>query len=166
MFNMHRRFWGPWTESPFQKGDLKYVILDLLKEEPRHGYDIITVLKERSHGFYQPSPGAVYPTLQLLEEMGYVTAIQSDGKKTYTITDEGRHFLADRADVTESVKRHMKKSWKSENAVEIRETMAEIGRIGRFIGQNFRSIGPDEMRRIRKVIACARTDIEDIVKKP
>ncbi len=165
MFKMHGGPWGPWSESPFQRGDLKYVILDLLREESRHGYDIITVLKERSHGFYAPSPGAVYPTLQLLEEMGFVTSRQSDGKKTYTITDEGRRFLAERSRETESVKRHMRKSWRSEDAAEMRETMAEVGKLGRLIGQNFRSAGPDEMRRIREVVARARNDIEVILRR-
>ena len=164
MFNMNRRFWGPWPESPFQKGDLKYVILGLLKEEPRHGYDIISVLKERSHGFYAPSPGAIYPTLQLLEEMGYVTAAERDGKKIYTITDEGRRFLVERGQFANSVKRHMKDSWGSQNAAEMRETMAEIGSLGRLIGQRFRSLGPDEIRRIREVVAKAHTDIEAILK--
>ena len=96
MFNMNKRFWGPWPESPFQKGDLKYVILGLLDEQPRYGYEIISILKERSHGCYSPSPGAVYPTLQLLEEIGHVTGNQSDGKKTYTITKEGKRFLAEK----------------------------------------------------------------------
>ena len=53
----------------FEKGDLKYVILDLLKDEPSHGYEVIRKLEERSRGFYSPSPGSVYPTLQLLEDM-------------------------------------------------------------------------------------------------
>ncbi len=164
MFNMNKRFWGPWPESPFQKGDLKYVILGLLKESPRHGYEIINILKERSHGFYSPSPGAVYPTLQLLEEMGYVTATQSDGKKTYTITDEGRRFLGERKHQAESVKRHMRDTWSSESAAEMREVMAEIGKLGRLVGQRFRSLSPDEIRRIRDIVARANTDIESMLK--
>ena len=73
----------------FERGHLKYVILDLLKDKPAHGYEIIKALEERFHGFYSPSAGSVYPTLQLLEDMGYVKSSDQDGKKVYTITAEG-----------------------------------------------------------------------------
>src|SRR5262245_30800963 len=77
----------------FEKGDLKSVILQLLKEKPRHGYEVIRALEERFGGFYSPSPGAVYPTLQMLEDLGYTSVVSQDGKKVYTITDEGLKFL-------------------------------------------------------------------------
>ncbi len=80
----------------FEKGDLKYVVLDLLKDKPAHGYEIMRALEERSHGLYSPSAGSVYPTLQLLEDMGYVSSNQQDGKKIYAITDGGRSFLKER----------------------------------------------------------------------
>jgi DNA-binding PadR family transcriptional regulator len=106
---------GSWRESPFQKGDLKYVVLGLLKDKPRYGYEIIRALEERSHGFYTPSPGVVYPTLQMLEEMGYASAEERDGKKVYTITDEGLKFLAERKDQAEEVKCQMKHQANWEN---------------------------------------------------
>ena len=163
MPRMHRMFHGPWHESPFQKGDLKYVILDLIKDKPCHGYEIIRILEERSHGFYAPSPGAVYPTLQLLEEMGYVEAEQHDGKKVYTITDEGRRFLDEREDFAEGIKRHVRDYWGSKNTSEFREVMAEIGRLGRLIGRGFRNIDAEKIRRIREVLSRAYNDIEVIV---
>src|SRR5438309_1131194 len=89
-------FGGPGGKRRFGKGDLKYVILDMVKDQPRHGYDIIRALEERSYGFYSPSPGSVYPTLQLLEDQGLVTSTERDGKRVYAITDEGRKFLAER----------------------------------------------------------------------
>jgi DNA-binding PadR family transcriptional regulator len=90
--------WGPWRggHGPgrvFGKGDLKYVLLDLLRDRPAHGYELIRALEERFRGFYSPSPGSVYPTLQLLEDLGYVTSTQQNGRKIYSITDEGRKFL-------------------------------------------------------------------------
>jgi DNA-binding PadR family transcriptional regulator len=163
MFNTHRRFWGPWQQSPFQKGDLKYIVLDLIKDKPRYGYEIIRTLEERSHGFYAPSPGAVYPTLQLLEEMGYVSATQQDGKKVYTITDEGRRFLTEREHFAEGVKRQMRDRWSPKNTGEMRETMTEFGRLGRLIGRHFRSMDREKMQRIRDVISRARSDIEAIL---
>src|ERR1700687_1639575 len=74
----------------FDQGHLKFVILQLLDEKPRHGYEIIKELEERSGGRYSPSPGTVYPTLTLLEEMGYATAtLEEGGKKVYAITESG-----------------------------------------------------------------------------
>jgi DNA-binding PadR family transcriptional regulator len=76
------------------QGDLRLLALALIAEQPRHGYEIIKVLEDKTEGWYAPSPGIVYPTLTYLEEAGYVTA-QADGtKKLYTITDEGRATVA------------------------------------------------------------------------
>jgi len=78
----------------FGHGDLKFVILNLLSEKPRHGYEIIKELEERFGGAYSPSPGTVYPTLSLLEDMGYATARTAEGnRKVFEITDEGRKYL-------------------------------------------------------------------------
>jgi DNA-binding PadR family transcriptional regulator len=75
------------------QGDLRLIALALIAEQPRHGYDIIKVLEEKTEGWYSPSPGIVYPTLTFLEEAGYL-ASQADGaKRLYTITAEGRAHL-------------------------------------------------------------------------
>jgi DNA-binding PadR family transcriptional regulator len=81
-----------------ERGDLKYVILELLRDKPRHGYDIIRALGERSRGLYAPSPGAVYPTLQLLEDLGFVLAGQEDDRRVYALTDTGRNALGKHAE--------------------------------------------------------------------
>lgn len=77
----------------FGRGDLKYALLDLLQERPKHGYEMIKDLEDRTGGFYTPSPGAVYPTLQLLEDRGWVSVETREGRKVYTITDAGRDAL-------------------------------------------------------------------------
>lgn len=78
----------------FEQGDLRYVILRLLEEKPRHGYEIIKALEERFGGMYSPSAGTVYPTLTLLEDLGYArVTVEDSGKKVYSITDEGRAYL-------------------------------------------------------------------------
>ncbi|HUX34723.1 MAG TPA: PadR family transcriptional regulator [Gemmatimonadaceae bacterium] len=88
----------------FEQGDLKFVILQLLDEKPRHGYDIIKALEERSNGAYSPSPGTVYPTLTLLEEMGYATATAEEGgKKVFEITPEGKKHLAENSSTVDSI---------------------------------------------------------------
>jgi DNA-binding PadR family transcriptional regulator len=77
------------------QGDLRLIALALIADQPRHGYEIIKVLEDKTEGWYAPSPGMVYPTLTYLEEAGYVTAQAEGSKRLYTITDEGRGYLAE-----------------------------------------------------------------------
>lgn len=85
----------------FDQGDLRFVMLRLIAEKPRHGYEIIKAIEEKLGGVYSPSPGVVYPTLTLLEELGYASVSESEGgKKLYAITEDGKAFLdANRATV-------------------------------------------------------------------
>lgn len=78
----------------FHHGALRLVVLALIAETPRHGYEIIKAIEERLAGSYSPSPGVIYPTLTLLQELGHVTVEEIDGKKRYAITAEGRAHLA------------------------------------------------------------------------
>jgi DNA-binding PadR family transcriptional regulator len=81
----------------FETGELRVVLLRLLEDHPRHGYDFIRELDARSGGSYTPSPGVIYPTLTLLEELGYVEAVASEGaKQLFSITTEGRAHLEER----------------------------------------------------------------------
>lgn len=83
-----RRFFG--------RGDMKFALLGLLQERPMHGYEMMKALEEKSGGFYAPSAGSVYPTLQMLEDRGLVTVSEVEGKKVYSITDTGRALLNER----------------------------------------------------------------------
>ncbi|MDH7793970.1 MULTISPECIES: PadR family transcriptional regulator [unclassified Beijerinckia] len=79
----------------FEHGDLKLVVLQLISEKPRHGYEIIKAIEEKTNGVYTPSPGTVYPTLTLLQEIGQLTVSEStDGRKLYALTEEGAAALA------------------------------------------------------------------------
>jgi DNA-binding PadR family transcriptional regulator len=73
-----------------RRGDVRAAMLALLAERPMHGYEVIQELGERTGGVWQPSPGSVYPTLQLLEDEGLVSVEESDGRKRYTLTQEGK----------------------------------------------------------------------------
>lgn len=84
-------------------GDLRIIVLALLAEGPRHGYDIIKAIEEKSSGIYSPSPGVVYPTLTYLEEVGYASAASDGNKKVYTITDAGRAHLDENRDLADLV---------------------------------------------------------------
>ena len=76
-------------------GDLRLVALYFIEQQPRHGYDLIKAVEERSNGVYSPSPGIVYPALTYLEEAGFVTSAVDGNKKLYTITETGKSHLAD-----------------------------------------------------------------------
>jgi DNA-binding PadR family transcriptional regulator len=82
-----------------ERGGVKYLLLDALKDAPRHGYEIMQVIEERSRGAYRPSPGVVYPTLELLAETGLVRVSEKEGRKVYDITEAGRKELQANADV-------------------------------------------------------------------
>jgi len=84
-------------------GDLRLIALALIAEQPRHGYEIIKVLEDKTEGWYSPSPGIVYPTLTYLEEAGYVTASAEGSKKLYTITDEGSAYLSANREIVDAV---------------------------------------------------------------
>ena len=92
-----RRGGFPMGSEPFfpgrpkvSRGDVRIAILHLLAEEPMHGYQIIQELTERSGGMWRPSPGSIYPTLQLLSDEGLIEADEHDGKKVYQLTADGR----------------------------------------------------------------------------
>jgi DNA-binding PadR family transcriptional regulator len=80
-----------------RRGDVRAAILILLAERPMHGYEIIQEVGERTEGVWEPSPGSVYPTLQMLEDEGLVTAQESDGRKRYALTEEGSAEAARRS---------------------------------------------------------------------
>ena len=158
-------FGGAQRGPRFGRGDLKYVILDLLQERPRHGYDIIRALEERFHGFYSPSPGSVYPTLQLLEDQGLVTGREQDGKRIYAITDAGRQFLAERPDLVEALRSRVGAAWQSAAGPEVRRLLEEIAQLGQLVfrlGAGGAPSDQDKVRRLRGVVERARADVEAI----
>jgi DNA-binding PadR family transcriptional regulator len=105
--------WGPGPEGGsgdwfrvgrmLAQGDLKVLALALIAEQPRHGYELIKLIEEKTSGAYSPSPGVIYPTLTFLEEAGYVTAESEGAKKRYTITEPGRAYLKENRDVADMI---------------------------------------------------------------
>jgi DNA-binding PadR family transcriptional regulator len=87
----------------FDRGDLKFVILRLLKKKPMHGYEVMRALEEESGGWYKASAGSVYPTLQMLEDQGLIASAEMDGKKVYSVTDAGKQHLEDNSDVVDEI---------------------------------------------------------------
>jgi len=111
--------------------DLQLLILALLAEKPRHGYEIIKALDERSNGYYSPSPGMVYPALTYLEEIGHAT-VQADGaKKLYSVTVAGLSHLDENREAADTLLRQLE--WIGQRMEHLRSAMAEDpqGRSGR-----------------------------------
>lgn len=103
----------------FSHGGLRLVLLHLISQQPRHGYELIKAIEESVNGTYSPSAGVVYPTLTLLEEMGYIRVQENTGdsqRKSYEITDTGREYLAENEDsVTELLARLATRRERSED---------------------------------------------------
>jgi DNA-binding PadR family transcriptional regulator len=95
-------FGPPWGGRRARRGDVRAAILTLLADAPMHGYDLIRELEERSGGRWRPSPGSVYPTLQLLEDEGLITGEERDGKRVFSLADTGRAELEARRERGES----------------------------------------------------------------
>ena len=87
----------------FAQGDLKLLALALIAEQPRHGYEIIKLIEEKTNGWYSPSPGVVYPTLTYLEATGYLASESDGSKKRYSITPEGESYLKSNRDIVDVV---------------------------------------------------------------
>ncbi|MBY0241668.1 MAG: PadR family transcriptional regulator [Burkholderiaceae bacterium] len=87
----------------FDSGAMRYVVLHLIAEKPRHGYEIIKALETRTGGSYTPSPGAIYPLMAMLYDMGHVSISHEGAKKLHTITPEGQAFLAENRQMVDAV---------------------------------------------------------------
>jgi DNA-binding PadR family transcriptional regulator len=154
---------GPGGERFFGRGDLKYVILDLLKDQPRHGYDIIRALEDRMRGHYRPSPGSVYPTLQMLEDLGYVTSSQQEGKKVYSITDEGRRYLVDQQSTVDDIRSRITAGWDAASRPEVADLMHEMQMLARALFRNGTRGAlqdPERLKKLREILLTARNQID------
>ena len=145
----------------FGHGDLRLVLLALIAEKPRHGYDLIRAIEEKFGGAYAPSPGAVYPTLTLLVEQDHLQSEEvGGGKKLYTITPEGLAFLAQNKDAVDGVKARMDLAAQAFNNHSTPEKVREAFHTLRH-SLHMRS-GPwseEEATRIRTILEKAARDI-------
>jgi DNA-binding PadR family transcriptional regulator len=134
-------------------GDLRLIILALLSEKPRHGYEIIKAIEEHSSGVYSPSPGMVYPALTYLEELGYAASESEGTKKLYRITDAGTAHL-------------------NENRASVEETLDQLARFGRKVSQFQKrfteedeegdDLGADPRRGIRSDWRQMKTELREL----
>jgi DNA-binding PadR family transcriptional regulator len=136
-----------------------------LKDKPRHGYDIIREIEEISYGFYKPSPGVIYPTLQMLQEMGYVSSTEQEGKRVYSITEEGLKFLDDQSNIANGVRRQMKHKWSFKNIGRMIMVMKEYHALEDLLGRGFRSLDGDKAEQIRRILSQTYQEIESVLEE-
>ena len=151
----------------FEQGDLKYVILRLLDEKPRHGYDIIKELETRVGGAYAPSPGTVYPTLTMLEDLGYARAVPEEGgKKIYEITDEGRKHLAEHSSTVDDIFQRIARFVEGFTDTPMTELNQSFQRLAKATYRTATSHIRDKetIEKIRDVIRRAAEEVEAITK--
>jgi DNA-binding PadR family transcriptional regulator len=166
-----------WGKRFFGRGDLKYALLELLVERPMHGYEMMKALQERTGGMYTPSAGSVYPTLQMLEDRGFVTVSDTEGKKVYTITDTGRAFLAEgqseeegdprRAALRQALRGGFRHAHEEEWA-EMGALVQELREFGMLFVSVWRNAmhDPEKRARLRKLIEQTRAELAAIAGQP
>ena len=167
-------FWGPRGRQHrgrmgrvFEQGDLKYVILRLLEEKPRHGYEIIKELEDRFGGAYSPSPGTVYPTLTMLEDLGYAkVAPDEGGRKIYQITPEGSAYLAEHSTTVDSIFDRIARFVEGVLDAPMMEVNNAFRRVGRATyGHASRHVNDKaKLQRVREILERAAAELEQLEK--
>jgi DNA-binding PadR family transcriptional regulator len=148
----------------FDQGHLKYLILQLLEEKPRHGYEIIKEIEDRFSGAYSPSPGTVYPTLTLLEDLGYARAKPEEGgKKIYEITDEGRAHLAENKPLIDDIFSKIEDFAQSifgEPMMDVNRGLKNVA--SAVYGSKRHGRSADQIRKIKEILEKAASEIDAV----
>ena len=148
----------------FRHGSLRLYLLRLLDEEPRHGYEVIRLLRDRFMGVYSPSPGTIYPRLARLEEEGLVTHDEVDGRKVYRITEAGREELRSRSDELDELEEELSASVSDivrEVREDVRQTVRSLREELTWAARESRRVGRDLGTDLREQARVAREEARD-----
>ena len=150
----------------FAHGDLRLVILNLIAEKPRHGYEVIKAIEEAVAGAYSPSPGTIYPTLTWLEELGYVTVAPSEEgtKKLHAITGQGRAFLEANRPALDALLKRMEEAGKaraSGDAPQIVRAMENL-RLALRLRLSRGALSPEQVDAVAAALDTAATTVERV----
>jgi DNA-binding PadR family transcriptional regulator len=151
-----------------ERGVLRYVLLAALRDSPKHGYQLIKWLEERTHGLYSPSPGTIYPTLQYLEDQGLVRAESQEDRRVYHLTDAGRAELEAHSGRVDSIwERFAGHAPSGASRHEAAFLQAELQDLNRTIWGGLRGAlrqGDDEtVRRVRLALERCKNEVRDII---
>jgi DNA phosphorothioation-dependent restriction protein DptG len=147
-----------------ERGNVRYLVLDAIADAPRHGYEIMQVIEERSRKTYRPSPGVIYPTLQMLEELGHVRASERDEKKIYTITAAGTRELAEHKEEVASFYEQTEDAWE-DHAEAWRDVKERVGRLFRAFRRAVRRgrLTPQALAKVRAILDEAVSKLEALI---
>ncbi|GAB4471100.1 PadR family transcriptional regulator [Erythrobacter tepidarius] len=136
----------------FGQGELRLALLALIAEAPRHGYELIKAIEDMTGGAYAPSPGAVYPTLQLLEDEGAIEEAEAEGaKKPFAVTAQGRAELEERRDEVEGLMRRLGRHGERTTTVRSHDLFRAMGNLGSVLKNRARAGKLDE-RTINEIV--------------
>jgi DNA-binding PadR family transcriptional regulator len=145
-----------------ERGEVRYLVLGAIADQPRHGYEIIQTIQQRSGGQYRPSPGVIYPTLGALADIGQVQVIAQEGRKAYAITDAGRRELAaNQHAVREFYERFEDEPWEA-YPDDFGDMMKGVGRVLKAFrgGARRGHMTPDVMLKVRQALEEAVNKVE------
>ncbi len=160
--------WTAWWRDPAPRADrgvIRFLILDAIATAPRHGYEIIHAISAKSGGVYRPSAGTIYPTLQLLEDLGFAHAVQEDERKVYAINEKGKQELQAHAEeVSEFYQGSSDVACESHPEVVV-HVMKRIGRLVRLFKKGVRHgmVRPTTLRQIRSILDQAIDELEEVL---
>ncbi|MGB3501009.1 MAG: PadR family transcriptional regulator [Mesorhizobium sp.] len=154
-------FGGGGRRRMFDSGALRLVVLGLIAEEPRHGYDIIKALEAKFQGAYSPSPGAIYPMLQMLEEADLVVSRTEGNKRLYSITEQGTAFLAQNQAELDRINEQLAEASQSSAGAALGDAARDLVRTiyGRL---REGSLSPEQARKALDVLRKAREELDGI----
>jgi len=149
-----------------ERGDMRYLILDTLTEKGRHGYDMIQIIQEKTGGMYRPSPGTVYPALQMLEDIELISWRQEGKRKIYELTDKGRQELESQRSLLEDIYEDMEQGQSPEQDDFFEETHEQLTIMFRSISRSFNRglLGTDKADKVRGIIREAVQKVDIILK--
>lgn len=161
-FGRHRG--GPFRKRGgrvFDSGALRLLVLAMIGDEPRHGYDIIKGLKQRFQGAYSPSPGAIYPILQMLDEAGLVTSQSRGFRKLFTITPAGRDYLASEREELDRIQAQIAAAAEPIGMASIGEAIQDF-RAALFRKMRKGDLSDEQAAKLRDVLRRAQDEIEKL----
>ena len=159
-------FGGPRGRA--RRGEARYVLLDTLRDGPKHGYEIIKYLEDRTSGEYAPSPGTVYPTMQYLQDLGQVRSDQDAERRVYHLTEAGWAELEARAeDLSAFWSRFGDKATSATSQPEIDFLREELDDLGRTVWGGLRSLvdreDAESVRRVRQAVERCQSEVREII---
>ena len=149
---------------PLDHGDLRLLILSMIADTPRHGYDLISEIEARSGGAYKPSPGVMYPALSVIQDKGFAKGKKTDGKRVFYITEAGEAELAANSETIEKIEERLDALAAPDTELDPRDVRVASQRLRHAVFKSVTQAWPDttDYEKIVEILNQARADISDL----